>query len=501
LTLAAAATGLFAAGPTRAGMTWTYPAPLNANAANDGTTSDYGPWLATDGQGTWVAVWNARNLGGGPYGDDMDVFFARSTDDAATWSAALPLDPAATTDDLYDSSPVVYTDGTGHWLVVWESWDQGAESDIDLWYVVSTNGVDWSPPAHFNSDWATDPTRKHDDRPAIATDPSGFWVALWYKGADYGDEHDIYTSHSTDHGQTWATLRLLHDSMSDDTRNDISVSVAYDGVSRWIATWQSDDPSGGPLDTDGDILTSISTNGLSWSIPVPLHADAATDNANDYGGVVAADAAGQWIAAWYRERAGGPDRDILFARSGDGVGWSTPQPLNTNADLDSGDDGRPRLAADGSGNWVAVWYSKENLFGAIGSDRDLLFARSCDRGAHWTDPAVLNGNAVTDLAESDWDHELFAGPEGRLLTVWRTRDTLGGVLGPDYDLLMAESDGFACGDADADGDVDVVDFGRLQVCFDDPDPLATDCDRFDFDVDNDVDANDVAEYAGRMTGP
>ena len=54
------------------------------------------------------------------------------------------------------------------------------------------------------------------------------------------------------------------------------------------------------------------------------------------------------------------------------------------------------MTADGAGNWVAVWYSNENLGGTIGTDNDILVARSSDAGATWTAPAELNTNAATD---------------------------------------------------------------------------------------------------------
>ncbi len=127
---AALATIVFSAAtfPATAAMSWSFPQALNTTAATDGSRSDYSPCLATDGAGTWVAVWNSRNLAGGPFGDDMDIFFACSADDGDTWTAPAAVDPAATTDDLHDSEAVVYTDGTGRWLIAWGQWDQAADS-------------------------------------------------------------------------------------------------------------------------------------------------------------------------------------------------------------------------------------------------------------------------------------------------------------------------------------------------------------------------------------
>jgi RHS repeat-associated protein len=60
--------------------------------------------------------------------------------------------------------------------------------------------------------------------------------------------------------------------------------------------------------------------------------------------------------------------------------------------------------------------------------------------------------------------------------------------------------GFA--DADADGDVDLVDFGSMQLCFSGTAPVVTaSCLRFDSDFDGDVDLVDFASLQLNFTGP
>ncbi len=54
------------------------------------------------------------------------------------------------------------------------------------------------------------------------------------------------------------------------------------------------------------------------------------------------------------------DTDIAVARStDDGVTWTAPAALNTNAASDAGDDDQPAdVTTDGQGTWVAVWRSE-----------------------------------------------------------------------------------------------------------------------------------------------
>jgi hypothetical protein len=59
------------------------------------------------------------------------------------------------------------------------------------------------------------------------------------------------------------------------------------------------------------------------------------------------------------------------------------------------------------------------------------------------------------------------------------------------------------GDADHDGDVDLADFARMQVCGAGPGagPLVGVCVQFDFDLDEDVDADDLSGLAAVLQGP
>jgi len=57
-------------------------------------------------------------------------------------------------------------------------------------------------------------------------------------------------------------------------------------------------------------------------------------------------------------------------------------------------------------------------------------------------------------------------------------------------------------DGDFDGDVDLVDFGRVSRCLAGPrtTPSAPACRAFDFDGDRDVDAADFAVYQNCVSG-
>ena len=318
---------------------------LNTNAGTD-SGNDLYVRIATDGAGVWVAVWNSNDALGDTAGTDYDILVSRSLDDGVSWSAPAPLTSHAATDSAADMEPSVATDGAGNWIVVWYS---------------------------------------NDELDGIGTD------------------NDILASRSTDNGATWTDPVPVNTNAADDSGSDYTPHLVTDGAGTWIAAWQSQDTLGGTIGSDLDILLARSTDdGVSWTAPAPLNSRAAVDSGSDYQITIATDKAGTWTAAWMSwDYLGSPnigtDDDILTARSTDnGATWSAQAPLNTNAETDSGHDTQPHIATDGHGVWYAVWQSQDTLGDTIGTDLDILGARSTDNGATWSAPVSINPVAGND---------------------------------------------------------------------------------------------------------
>ncbi|MBI4559301.1 MAG: carboxypeptidase regulatory-like domain-containing protein [Candidatus Hydrogenedentes bacterium] len=432
--------------PVRAEVSWSIPAPLNSNADTD-TGFDDLSHFATDGAGTWVAVWQSTETLGGAIGSDLDILFARSMDNGLTWSSPAPLNTNAAGDAGDDTDARVATDGSGVWLVIWTSGDNlggtiGTDSDI-LFARSADNGANWSAPAPLNTNAATDVALGGDQHPHLTTDRAGNWVVAWDStenvGGAIGNDFDILYARSSDNGASWTAPAALNSTATTDSAGDERPEIITDGAGNWLAAWRS---SSGTFGSDFDILCATSTDkGASWSGAFPLNDDALGDSKDDTEIHLATDGAGTWVAVWRLFLGGtGIDTDLLYARSqNNGVIWSSPIILNSNALSDTGNDEHPRVATDGRRNWVVVWDSNDTLGGTIGGDKDIFFVRSTDNATTFSDPTLLNINEP-DIAGLDSFPEVANDGASTWLAVWPTLENLGGVIGFDSDIAVARTE-------------------------------------------------------------
>ena len=454
---------IFVARSMDAGVTWSAQAALNVDAdANLG--SDAEPQLTTDGQGAWVTVWRSSSFFV-PTRTDYDILVARSADDGATWVGQAELNSYADSDADGDYAPQLTTDGQGNWVATWQSWHSlggtlGTDADI-LMARSTDDGVTWTDAAALNTNAASD--TGDDALPQLTTDGQGLWIAVWRSKDSLGDtiggvDFDILLARSTDAGVTWTDPAPLNTNAASDEcevddetgevqrcDDDERPQLTTDGAGTWVAVWEYWGPctSWPPIAScrfELDLRVSHSTDGgATWSPPAALNTNAASDDSDDNApqvthGLVGVGGQPTWVATWWQSKDWdssaplGPDADILVARSTDGgVTWTDPAALNTNAATDGNGvhDTWPQLTTDGQGSWVAVWQSSNSLGDTIGTDFDILLARSTDGGVTWTDPAVLNTSAASDTrSDEDVLPQLTTDGQGIWMAVWQSGNPL-----------------------------------------------------------------------------
>lgn len=456
------------------GVAWTRPRPLRDELARRDAGDDLWPRLATDGQGSWLVVWqsNATDPVSPGDGADFDIRVARSRDGGAAWDLLGTANPQAASDHRDDIRPALASDRDGRWALLWTSVDPlSLASRIEL--ARSTDDGDtWGGFASFET-----PGMEESFSPSVAADGEGAWVALW--GARDAVEVQVRAARCSDSGDAsgcpdgaaWELLEMPLDARDPaEPKLDPQPEVVFGGGA-WLAAWAV---RGGPEDASGldaDLLVTRSADGgASWSPPVPLNANAFDDAGQDINPVLAADPRGGWVAAWSSTGSltelGLPsirtDNDILMAISGDGLGWCPPLPLQSNARRDRRGDQRVRLATDGGGRWVALWDSQDTLRRDLGRDNDLVVAVDPDA------PAITDrdGDGLPDVCDICPD---AADPD--------QLDTDGDGVGDACDNCVvtenpeqadADGDGIGdaceCGDANGDGFVNTSDARLIQRC-------------------------------------
>jgi len=358
------------------GATWTAPQPLNANAATDSGSDGYPPVVKNDGSGVWLAIWPSDDSLGGTVGGDLDLFVSRSTDQGATWSGPVVLDPQAASDAV-DDREISLAFGGGVYGAIWQSSD-GADQEIK--FSRSTDGGEsWSPPQALTANsW-------DDTRPVLATDGQDRWVAVWESNEGIvGGEGDLLTSRSSNGGVTWTSPAILNANALVDTGSDLRPRIATDRFGTWVLVWDSNESLGGTVGADRDIFFARSIDGgATWSSPAALDfATASSDTGNDAYADVATDGTGAWTVVWDTDGSlgggTGPDFDLAIARStDDGQSWSVSAALNPNAQTDTGGNYFPRIATQWAGRSVVTSHS-DDPGGGVGTDLDVFFEQGLE---------------------------------------------------------------------------------------------------------------------------
>ena len=261
------------------------------------------PSIATNGNGTWIAVWPSRNTLEGTAGTDYDILISVSKNDGSLWSAPAVVHSYANHDDAGDLEPEIATNGNGTWIITWRSsYDTGfIGSDTDILMSMSNNdGETWSSPTAINSNATSDNFLfgLTEYLPLVVSNGADTWVVAWshYDGNVGSDDKHLQYTVSHDNGLSWSLESQLSNSPIYYVNQQLS--IASNGSGTWIATWASIDTHSGTVGTDFDVMYSISTDDArSWSAPFPLNHYAATDGGydDDTSPSIATDRDGNWF--------------------------------------------------------------------------------------------------------------------------------------------------------------------------------------------------------------
>ena len=367
---------------------------------------------------TWLAVWDSDAEEGGATGQEFNIFFARSTDSGETWSLPRPLNSNAAQQDSFDMRPDIATDGRGNWICVWQSTGAAAD-EVRIVYARSQDGGEtWEDAAVLSRDiqtqgfgWETDP------RIAFAGDT---WVIVWEDGdGEFTGDSRIFMTRSADGGDSWEDAHLIS---KDETGANITPTLAASGLDTFTVAWSSwraDNDDEGRWEIQ---YSQSDDTGETWSDPAPVMSPAEQVDAGESAEwnarepQLAADGRGRWALLWKAGAPLGVDAPIRHSVSKDnGLTWNSHGVL---ADP-GGENSRPALAADGSGNWMAVWSNLEPERPA--GNTLLMYAVGVGGGTAWTEPDFVHPEAYDETVNETHPHVATDGL-GQWLTAWTIDD-------------------------------------------------------------------------------
>ena len=346
----------------------TFSAPLNVSKSSG---SSFNPLISVDRQGGINVVWISDAPG------SNDVFFSRSTDGGATFSAPLNL-----SNDRADSlSPQLAVDGSGNINVVWESDD----ITFGILFSHSTDGgATFSAPV----DLATNTGGSFGAQLALA--PDGSISVVWEDDSNSGST--ISYSRSIDNGATFSAPKNLSSNLG----NSFESQIAVDAGGNIDVLWADSTPG------NFDIFFSRSTDqGATFSSPKNL-SNSLTNSLHAHLGV---DATGGAYAVWEENvAADAGKKDIFFARSSDsGANFSAP----TNLSNTFGNSSKACLIVDATGAINLTW--RDDTPGLT----NIFFTRSQDAGATFSTSQNLSNDSG-----SSTDGQIAADKNGDLNVVW-----------------------------------------------------------------------------------
>ncbi len=420
------------------------------------------PWSANNGASavlTPLDTWVAA------WSSKGEIVFARSLDHGLSFSPRAALNTDWQTDQGHWFDLTFEYEDTGVSLAAGSSGRLIAVWSRDLNFIELSrsddDGITWSPPAVLYSGGRT---------PLISTDGAGTWIIVWTNGAYNAASNEVYFTRSTNDGATWSPPKQLTTTAPPfDASFSYPTAVAFSG-GVWVVTWtNSSGAYDGELDTsaDADVIVSRSIDGgATWSPGSAADAAATSDSSWEEAPRLASDGSGNWLLAWTSKPAyDAATSDVMVARSSDGAAtWSTPERISDGAGTlqNSG----VRIAAGSAGTYVAVWTTLLPVpDDGYSADTDVMTSTSLDGGATWSPVQALNAASTDTIEDSDWNAFIAHDPAGHWLAFWSSDDPR--VHGPNTgaDIVMSLGD-FSCGNGvlDPGETCDDGDRGRSDCC-------------------------------------
>jgi len=347
------------------------------------------PQIAVDSAGNINTVWSDQTTPCGSASCSISIFFSRSTDGGATFSAPLNL----SNDQGTSSTPQIALDPSGNINVIWN--DNSPGYPAVLFSRSVDGGHTFSTPKNISA-----PTGGHLtlERRQIAIDSIGSINVVWS-----GATGNIFFSRSTDGGANFSAPVIAGSGIG-------NPSIAVNSASISVV-WEASVSGHNPYDV---FFSQSADGGATFSTP--------KDVSNPEGAFyeqIAVAPDGSIDIIWnsncqntfFLTCPASPSSDVFFSQSKDsGASFSVPLNLSNTSGISIRD---VRMIVEQTGNIDVVWPE-----GASG-----FFSRSADGGTSFSAPRQISNGFASQMAVDPNGNINVAGALNGVFTV---RSTDGG---------------------------------------------------------------------------
>jgi len=384
--------------------------------SDSGTTSQWCPAVAVDGNGNAIVVWQDSRGSGDIYAQKLDA------DGNKLWTTDVRVNSDSGT--AWQWFPTVAARGNGNAIVAWEDFRSGS-SDIYAQKLNAGGDKLWTSDVRVNSDSGT----ASHEFPAVVVDGSADAVIVWHDDRNgSGDNGDIWAQKLDGTGnRMWvADVRVDSDS---GTASQWHPDVAVDEAENLYIVWEDSRDRNGDVDIYAQKIDGQGNK--SWAFDVRVNSD--SGRAWQEHPSVAVDGSGNAVCVWEDYRNGNADVYIQRINTVGGKGWladlqvvypdrfyyPTGTAQSRTVDTMAGGLAQARLTADYQSNSGKVQFYLTN-----------------DGGAHWVQvtPGVMHVFATTG-SDLRWRAAFFADP------VWQ-RTPIVNSLRVEYSTQAPYADGY-----------------------------------------------------------
>jgi len=287
------------------------------------------------------------------------------------------------------SDPQVAITRRGEAVAMWTAGDEGHSTTSFIRSATQARGGrSWAAPIGIRGSI-------EGQEPQLGVTPRGEAVAIWH--AFYNEESGVEVASRPEGGKWSRVERLSNPGAFPDPR------IAITPKGEAVAAWE--------LDEDPRLQVATRKAGARWKVQT-----LAGGGGDFVGPQIVTEPGGKATVFWNRSR-GSDEDEVLAATHFPGGTWTEPASL-----FGGGFEERPEIAVTRSGEWIAVWATRNPVSG-----ESIIQSSSHDRGQPWGPPVNLTSSPPAPLFGA-FEPRIAIAPSGEAFAVWRCYDGANWVI-------------------------------------------------------------------------